>query len=126
VHTLEGKLIWITGAAGGIGGAITRRAREIGARCVLQSRREIRAPDERCVVVQSDVGTEEGVREAIEAAQRDFGQAPDLLCHTVGAVALGALARMRISAIVAGCFSLIVAGVSDDRSRPPRLRVTWS
>jgi NAD(P)-dependent dehydrogenase (short-subunit alcohol dehydrogenase family) len=93
VHALEGKLIWITGAAGGIGGAITRRAREIGARCVLQSRREIRAPDERCVVVQSDVGTEEGVREAIEAAQRGFGQAPDLLCHTVGAVALGALAR---------------------------------
>jgi hypothetical protein len=33
--------------------------------------------------------------------------------------------ELRISAIVAACFRLIVAGVSCDGSRRPRLRVTW-
>jgi NAD(P)-dependent dehydrogenase (short-subunit alcohol dehydrogenase family) len=95
VLTLDNKVIWITGASGGIGSAAVRQARALGARCVAQSRRPSDAgtSDDRCVIVTADIGTEEGVAAGLAASQAHFGQAPDLLCHAVGAAALGALAR---------------------------------
>ena len=90
----DSGIVWITGAAGGIGRAVARLARAEGRRCLLQSRREIEGvDDEYCLRVQSDVGTEAGVSDALEAARAHFGEPPDQLCHCVGAVALGALGR---------------------------------
>lgn len=91
------QILWITGASGGIGRALAARASELGLRCLLQSRQRIESLSEDSLIVQSDIGDATAAREAIERCRERFGAVPDLLCHTVGSVALAPFKRASLT-----------------------------
>jgi NAD(P)-dependent dehydrogenase (short-subunit alcohol dehydrogenase family) len=101
---VAGKVVVITGAAGGIGSALARRFAREGARAVCLSDRpgtgpagvggldslaaELRATGTAALVVPADVAVEAAVRELVAVAERELGPV-DLFCANAG-VASGA------------------------------------
>jgi NAD(P)-dependent dehydrogenase (short-subunit alcohol dehydrogenase family) len=95
--SLQGKVVLVTGGAGGIGQAVSRELARAGARVVLAGRREasLRAVDPGeglapAAVVSLDVRDAEAWDRAILAVVRDLG-ALDVLVHNAGIVDPGPL-----------------------------------
>src|SRR5215213_4228976 len=94
---VQGKVVVITGAAGGIAAGIVRRFAEEGAKLVLvdgsEERLQARVDEVKdvigeYVVVAGDLGKAEDVDMMIAKASEKFGQI-DALVHTVGGFAAG-------------------------------------
>jgi NAD(P)-dependent dehydrogenase (short-subunit alcohol dehydrogenase family) len=94
-----GRVVIITGAAGGVGTVVTRRWLEAGASVLAVSgqqesldRLRDEIPDTpKLAVFAADITTEEGTAGMVAEAERAFGQAPDTLLHLVGGFGMGAL-----------------------------------
>jgi NAD(P)-dependent dehydrogenase (short-subunit alcohol dehydrogenase family) len=83
---LAGKVVVITGAAGGIGSALARRFAAEGARLCLSDRAEVAplaAGLPGALAVPADVGIEDEVRELVAVAERELGPI-DLFCANAG------------------------------------------
>jgi NAD(P)-dependent dehydrogenase (short-subunit alcohol dehydrogenase family) len=78
---LAGKVVVITGAAGGIGGALARRFAAEGARLCVSDREGTELPPG--FAVRADVTVEDEVRELATAAERELGPI-DLFCSNAG------------------------------------------
>ncbi|HVK06656.1 MAG TPA: SDR family NAD(P)-dependent oxidoreductase [Armatimonadaceae bacterium] len=99
-----GRIVIVTGGAGGVGGRVTQRWLETGARVLAADHREetlakLReayaaepgAEPERLATVAVDLGTEEGAAAMVRAAEESFdGAPPDTLVHLVGGFGMGA------------------------------------
>ena len=89
--SLDGRLVWVTGASSGIGEAVARAAAAQGARVILSARRgdrleEVRASCPRSdehVALPLDLGDEASVLEAAERVIEEIG-VPDLVIHNGG------------------------------------------
>jgi NAD(P)-dependent dehydrogenase (short-subunit alcohol dehydrogenase family) len=90
---LDGKVAVVTGAAGGIGGAIAAHLAGAGARVVASDLRRPDAPDERFVWVCGDIAEEPEVGSVIDTARATFGRL-DVLVN-VAALTGAALERDR-------------------------------
>ena len=97
---LSGKTALVTGASGGIGGAIARALHDQGAHVVLSGTREgaLRALaetlGERTTVLTADLSTPEGADGLIAAAEAAAGQV-DILVANAGVTKDGLLLRMK-------------------------------
>ena len=97
--SLDGEVVWITGASSGIGEALAVRFAERGARVVLSARRaeeleRVRqglAQPERHLVVSLDLGDEASLRAAVGKVLGERG-AVDVMVHN-GGISQRALAR---------------------------------
>jgi NAD(P)-dependent dehydrogenase (short-subunit alcohol dehydrogenase family) len=78
---LAGRVVVITGAAGGIGGALARRFAAEGARLCVSDRDGTELPPG--FAVRADVTVEDEVRELVAAAERELGPV-DLFCSNAG------------------------------------------
>lgn len=78
---LAGRVVVITGAAGGIGGALARRFAAEGARLCVSDRDGTELPPG--FAVRADVTVEDEVRELVAAAERELGPI-DLFCSNAG------------------------------------------
>jgi NAD(P)-dependent dehydrogenase (short-subunit alcohol dehydrogenase family) len=78
---LAGRVVVITGAAGGIGGALARRFAAEGARLCVSDREGTQLPPG--FAVRADVSVEDEVRELVAAAERELGPI-DLFCANAG------------------------------------------
>ena len=89
------KLTLITGAAGGLGRAVTERLRAQGWRLALVSRQAERLRDvpSDALAIAADCATAEGAAQAVAACTERFGRPPDALAHCAGSVLLAALHR---------------------------------
>src|SRR5262249_41460908 len=92
---VTGKVVGVTGAAGGIGGALVRRFVREGARAVVALDREpngiqalARELGAVCTAMVADVSVEAEVAAAIDRAERDIGPI-DLFCSNAGIVVEG-------------------------------------
>jgi NAD(P)-dependent dehydrogenase (short-subunit alcohol dehydrogenase family) len=84
----------ITGASGGVATALAAMLRAEGWRLALIGRDRSRlAPVEGDVVIEADVSTEAGAREAFDAAKTAFGHAPDAAVNCAGAVLIAPIGR---------------------------------
>ncbi|MBV9849382.1 MAG: SDR family NAD(P)-dependent oxidoreductase [Armatimonadetes bacterium] len=100
----SGRVVIITGGAGGVGQTVTRRWLAAGASVLVADAAE-RALDNlrdacaaeageavsRLATVAADVTTEQGAGDIVADAVRAFGRPPDTLLHLVGAFAAGPL-----------------------------------
>ncbi len=94
--SLEGKVAIVTGAASGIGLAITRRFLECGVAGLVGVDRQPGIPSElrgcqeefgkRFVMIQGDVGLESTAEQFTEAAMSHFGRIDTLICNAGVAV----------------------------------------
>ena len=97
---LSGKTALVTGASGGIGGAIARAMHERGAHVVLSGTREAALTalavtlGERTTVLTADLSTTEGADGLIAAAEAAAGQV-DILVANAGVTKDGLLLRMK-------------------------------
>jgi len=97
---LSGKTALVTGASGGIGGAIARALHDQGAHVVLSGTREsaLRALaetlGERTTVLTADLSTPEGADGLIAASEAAAGQV-DILVANAGVTKDGLLLRMK-------------------------------
>jgi NAD(P)-dependent dehydrogenase (short-subunit alcohol dehydrogenase family) len=93
------RIVLITGAAGGLGNALTRRLSEAGWSAVLVSRDlarlEALSRIEGTVVVEADVGEPDGAKNAIAEATERLGRSPDALAHCAGTTLIAPLHRTR-------------------------------
>jgi NAD(P)-dependent dehydrogenase (short-subunit alcohol dehydrogenase family) len=78
---LAGKVVVITGAAGGIGSALARRFAAEGARLCVSDREGTNLPPG--FAVRADVAVEDEVRDLVAAAERALGPI-DLFCANAG------------------------------------------
>jgi NAD(P)-dependent dehydrogenase (short-subunit alcohol dehydrogenase family) len=78
---LAGRVVVVTGAAGGIGGALARRFAAEGARLCVSDREGTELPPG--FAVHADVTVEDEVRELVAAAERELGPI-DLFCSNAG------------------------------------------
>lgn len=89
--TLQGKVVWVTGASSGIGQALARELAERGARLVLSARRRDRlealraaCPDpDRIHVLPMDVSDTDAAEERVRDAGQAFGRV-DVMVHNAG------------------------------------------
>ena len=87
MFSLEQRRALVTGASGGIGGAIARQLHAQGAHVILSGRRkdaldQVAADlQERCSVVVADLGASDGVAALLEAVGED---GPDILINNAG------------------------------------------
>jgi len=87
MFSLDGKTALVTGASGGIGGAIARQLHEQGAHVILSGRRQEALDQlknelgERCSIAVVDLGQADGPATLIEAAEE---KAPDILINNAG------------------------------------------
>ena len=100
MFNLSGKTALVTGASGGIGGAIARSLHEQGAHVVLSGTREAALQalaetlGERTTVLTADLSTSEGADGLIAAADAAAGQV-DILVANAGVTKDGLLLRMK-------------------------------
>jgi NAD(P)-dependent dehydrogenase (short-subunit alcohol dehydrogenase family) len=89
------KLVLITGAAGGLGRAVTARLDRQGWRLALVSRDAARLQDspDGALSVAADCATAEGAAHAVAACVERYGRPPDALAHCAGSVLLAPLHR---------------------------------
>lgn len=87
-------LLLVTGASGGVATAVRQRAVQLGWRVAAVSRGPIEYLAAGEFGITADVSTADGARQAMEAAQTHFGEAPSRLCLAAGNVRLGAIERM--------------------------------
>lgn len=96
----EGKIAVVTGAAKGIGAAVAQAFIKEGAAAVAIDRDEngLRQLSEslgdnadRLYTVVADLSTEDGIQDAVEAAQKFWDAAPDVLVNNVGVGSLRGL-----------------------------------
>jgi NAD(P)-dependent dehydrogenase (short-subunit alcohol dehydrogenase family) len=89
------RLALITGAAGGLGRAITARLHAHGWQLALLSRDAQRLDDapSGALAIAADCSTPEGAAQAVAACRAHFGRPPDALAHCAGSVLLAALHR---------------------------------
>lgn len=83
---VAGKVVVITGAAGGIGAALARRFAAEGARLCLSDRADVgplAAGLPGALAVSADVAIEDQVRDLVTAAERELGPI-DLFCANAG------------------------------------------
>lgn len=83
---LSGRVALVTGAAGGIGGAVTARLLAAGAAVVGEDLRPVTPPagyDDRFAAVRGDAATTEAARESVTAALETFGRL-DILVNVAG------------------------------------------
>lgn len=96
-HSESAPLLLVTGASGGVGGAVVSAALDGGWRVAAVSRRGSAqgAPVDhgRYLAIAADVSTAAGAAAAFEQASAHFGEAPSRLCHAAGSVRLGAIER---------------------------------
>jgi NAD(P)-dependent dehydrogenase (short-subunit alcohol dehydrogenase family) len=84
----------ITGASGGIAGALADLLHARGWRLALVSRDPTRiAAPERGTTIAADVSTEAGAQAALAAAQEAFGAPPDAVVNCAGAVLIAPIGR---------------------------------
>ncbi len=98
METLWGKVVLLTGAAGGLGRAMARAFSEAGAHLALLDRdarglhalaRELRESGGRVQTAVADLGTARGVEEGIRAVLADYHEQVDLLIGNVGVLVAG-------------------------------------
>lgn len=89
------KIALITGAAGGLGRAVTERLRAQSWQLALVSREAERLRDvpSDALAIVADCATAEGAAQAVAACTERFGRPPDALAHCAGSVLLAALHR---------------------------------
>ncbi|MFN7138401.1 MAG: SDR family NAD(P)-dependent oxidoreductase [Limisphaerales bacterium] len=86
---LHGKVVLVTGAAGGIGSAIARRFAEEGAQVVLNYRKNQSGADalareiggERCLAIRADLSKEPEVKKLFAQAIKRFGRVDTLIAN---------------------------------------------
>jgi NAD(P)-dependent dehydrogenase (short-subunit alcohol dehydrogenase family) len=90
---LQGRIALVTGAAMGIGKAIASLFAQQGAKVIAadidtqagnSTAEEIRSSGAQCIFRRTDVSVEGEVKDAIAAAQQEFGQPVDVLANVVG------------------------------------------
>ncbi len=98
---LEGRVAVVTGAAGGIGGAVARACAREGADVCLvdlvpmaQVAADVRAAGRRAVEVEADVSDGSAVRAMVARALEAFGRV-DVLVNVAGVTSFGSAAELR-------------------------------
>ncbi len=87
MFSLDDKTALVTGASGGIGGAIARQLHGQGAHVILSGRRQEALEDlkselgERCSIAVVDLGQTDGASTLVEAVEKDE---PDILVNNAG------------------------------------------
>nr|MBA3812080.1 SDR family NAD(P)-dependent oxidoreductase [Caulobacteraceae bacterium] len=98
---LSGKTALVTGASGGIGGAIARALHGQGAAVVLSGTREAALATlaaelgQRCTVVAADLSDPHAVDGLVAAAEAAAGAGMDILVANAGITRDGLLLRMK-------------------------------
>jgi NAD(P)-dependent dehydrogenase (short-subunit alcohol dehydrogenase family) len=89
------RLAIVTGAAGGLGRAVSQRLADAGWQIALVSRdlERLKAPPAGALCVAADCSTPEGATAAVDACAKHFGRPPDALAHCAGSVLLAPLHR---------------------------------
>ena len=94
-----GRIVVITGAAGGVGQIVTKRWLDAGASVLAvdahntghQALQTFVGPTDRLATHVADLTTEPGARSIVDAARSAFGADPDTLLHLVGGFGMGPL-----------------------------------
>lgn len=76
---LEGRAVVVTGAAGGIGGAVARALTEAGAAVVAVDREAVREPDRYAAVLRVDLGALDAPSQIGDAVRKRFGRLDGLV-----------------------------------------------
>lgn len=91
------RVALVTGAAGGLGQALSRRMEQGGWRLALASRDSERLheafPGTAHLLLVSDVSTAEGAEDVVSQCVEHFGRPPNALAHCVGSVLVAPLHR---------------------------------
>ncbi len=88
------KTCLITGASGGVAGALAHTLRLAGWRLALVSRDAGRVhAEEGDLVIEADVATEAGAEAALVQAGEAFGAPPDAVAHCAGAILIAPIGR---------------------------------
>jgi NAD(P)-dependent dehydrogenase (short-subunit alcohol dehydrogenase family) len=94
------KIALITGAAGGVGRALTERLQSRGWRLALVSRERGRVNElaevPEALAVHADVSTADGAETAVGETVEHFGRAPDALVNCAGSTLLAPLHRTKL------------------------------
>jgi NAD(P)-dependent dehydrogenase (short-subunit alcohol dehydrogenase family) len=90
-----GRIVLVTGAAGGLGHALTARLHAQGWRLALVSREAARLHDVPAdtLTIAADCATAEGAAQAMARCVEHFGRPPEALAHCAGTVLLAPLHR---------------------------------
>jgi len=92
-------ILMITGASGGIGRALARRAQADGWRVAAVGRDAGRLADvEAAAHIVADVATPEGALQAVAACRHLLGTAPSMLAHAVGSTLIAPVHRTSFDA----------------------------
>ncbi|MEQ9378101.1 MAG: SDR family oxidoreductase [Imperialibacter sp.] len=103
-HTIEGKVIVITGASSGMGEAAAKHLAQLGAAIVLGARRsdkidklarEIQASGGKALAVATDVTKRDQVKKLVDAAVEKFGRV-DVLLNNAGIMPLSPMDRLKV------------------------------
>lgn len=97
-----GRIVVITGGAGGVGSTVSRRWLDAGASVLVVDHRQVtidawllensrKSWTSRVATLATDVTTEAGARRMVDAAHDSFGKPPDTLIHLVGGFAAAAV-----------------------------------
>jgi NADP-dependent 3-hydroxy acid dehydrogenase YdfG len=103
-HTIEGKVIVITGASSGMGEAAAKHLARLGASVVLGARRsdrieklarEIQASGGKALAIAADVTKLDQVKNLVDAAVEKFGRV-DVLLNNAGIMPLSPMDRLKV------------------------------
>ena len=97
-----GRVVIITGGAGGVGSTVSRRWLDAGAKVLVVDHRQTTIDawqsgfaneswSGRVATLATDVATESGAKAMVDKARSSFGKAPDTLIHLVGGFAASAV-----------------------------------
>jgi NAD(P)-dependent dehydrogenase (short-subunit alcohol dehydrogenase family) len=98
----NGRVVIITGGAGGVGSTVSRRWLEAGASVLVIDRNQVTLDawlaefsqnswTGRIATIAADVTTETGAKSMVDGARASFGKPADTLIHLVGAFATAAV-----------------------------------